>query len=238
MTDAELLARAATGSEHAFRSLYRTYATAVYRVAYAILGNAHDAEDVTQETFVTAWTKARGLRLESDSALPWLATICRNHAANRLRRRWNERRADPLDETAPARSDVEQSILDAELARRISDEVAALSPLDRDIFLLCVSEGIRLSGRRGRPRAEPRHGAQPSVPHPTAAADGVEGDELMDMPLPSLPGERLDAVEEGIFARIDAVRAAAARAEGASAGSRAAAPRPSSFSRPSSPPPS
>ena len=41
--DATLVALAASGSEHAFRTLYRSYATALYRVAYALLGDAADA---------------------------------------------------------------------------------------------------------------------------------------------------------------------------------------------------
>lgn len=141
MTDAELLVRAAAGSEHAFRAVYRTYATAVYRIAYALLRDAGDAEDVTQETFVTAWTKLRGLRLESESALPWLATICRNHAANRARRRKREREHAAFDDSVPAALDVAQTVVEAELARRIAQEVDSLTDTDRQIFLLCVSEG-------------------------------------------------------------------------------------------------
>jgi len=140
-TDAALLERAAAGSEHAFRALYRAYATPVYRIAFALLRDADDAEDVTQETFTTAWGKLRGLRLESGSALPWLATICRNHAANRARKRRREREHALADDTVPAVLSVEQTVVDAELAARIADEVGRLTELDREIFVLCVSEG-------------------------------------------------------------------------------------------------
>jgi RNA polymerase sigma factor (sigma-70 family) len=139
-TDAELVARAAAGSEHAFRLLYRAYATAVYRIAWAVLRDAVDAEDVTQETFVTAWGKLRGFRLEGASALPWLATICRNHAANRVRARRRDAH-EPVDDTLPAPLSIEQTVIDAELARRIAAEVERLDALDREVFVLCVSEG-------------------------------------------------------------------------------------------------
>ena len=73
--DRSLVARAAAGSEPAFRTLYRTYVRPVHRIAYGILGDAGDAEDVTQEAFVVAWRKLPGLELAGDSLLPWLATL-------------------------------------------------------------------------------------------------------------------------------------------------------------------
>ena len=81
--DASLLAHAASGSEHAFRTLYRSYVRPVYWLAHGLVGNAADAEDVTQETFLVAWRKLRGLEWAGDSLLPWLVTVCRFQAANR-----------------------------------------------------------------------------------------------------------------------------------------------------------
>ena len=49
--------------------------------------------------------------------------------------------AAAADETLPATVDVEQQVIDGELADRILAEVAGLSPLDRDIFRLCAAEG-------------------------------------------------------------------------------------------------
>lgn len=141
--DAELVALAASGSEHAFRALYRAYVRPVYWLAHGLLGNAADAEDVTQETFLVAWRKLPGLQLESDSLLPWLATVCRLQSANRMRRQKRDREhtAAAADETLPATVDVEQQVIDRDLADLILREVEGLSPLDRDIFRLCASEG-------------------------------------------------------------------------------------------------
>ncbi|GAA4483055.1 sigma-70 family RNA polymerase sigma factor [Microbacterium panaciterrae] len=141
--DTALVARAASGSEHAFRTLYRAYARPVYWIAYGILGDAPDAEDVTQETFVVAWRKLPALELAGDSLLPWLATICRFQAANRLRRRQRDRAhiAGDADERIPALIDVEQQVIAAELADRIVQELGGMSPLDREIFRLCATEG-------------------------------------------------------------------------------------------------
>jgi RNA polymerase sigma factor (sigma-70 family) len=141
--DASLVAQAANGSEVAFRALYRAYVRPVYWIAHGLVGNPADAEDVTQETFLVAWRKLPGLELAGDSLLPWLVTVCRFQAANRIRRQQRDRAniAAAADETLPSTVDVEQQVIGAELADRILQEIAGLSPLDRDIFRLCAVEG-------------------------------------------------------------------------------------------------
>ncbi len=142
-SDAELVAAAADGSEHAFRALYRAYVRPVYWLAHGLLGNAPDAEDVTQETFVAAWRKLPGLELASDSLLPWLVTICRFQSANRIRRQQRERAQSGgvVDETLPSTVDVERQVLDAAMVEQILRQVGRLSPLDQQIFRLCAAEG-------------------------------------------------------------------------------------------------
>lgn len=141
--DAALVALAAGGSEHAFRTLYRAYVRPVYWLAHGLVGNPADAEEVTQETFLVAWRKLPSLELAGDSLLPWLATVCRFQAANRVRRQKRDREhtAAAADESLPATVDVEQQVIDGELADAILREVADLSPLDRDIFRLCAAQG-------------------------------------------------------------------------------------------------
>ena len=142
-SDAELVAMAASGSEHAFRTLYRAYVRPVYWMAHGLVGNPADAEEVAQETFLVAWRKLPGMELAGESLLPWLATICRFQAANRIRRQRRDREhtAAHADETIPSTVDVEQQVIDGELAERILREVEGLSRLDQDIFRLCAAEG-------------------------------------------------------------------------------------------------
>lgn len=142
-SDAELVSLAATGSEHAFRALYRAYVRPVYWLAHGLMGNASDAEDVTQETFVVAWQKLPGLTLASDSLLPWLVTVCRFQAANRLRarRRELEKVAGVADENIADTVDVARQVADSQLVEHILREVAGLDPIDQQIFRLCAAEG-------------------------------------------------------------------------------------------------
>jgi len=142
-SDAELVAAAASGSEHAFRTIYRTYVRPVYWIAHGLVGNPADAEEVTQETFLAAWRKLPGMELAGESLLPWLVTICRFQSANRIRRQQRDRThtAAAVEETLPATVDVEQQVVTSQLVDRILREVATLSPLDQQIFRLCAAEG-------------------------------------------------------------------------------------------------
>ncbi|MBT2485669.1 MULTISPECIES: RNA polymerase sigma factor [unclassified Microbacterium] len=142
-SDQKWAAQAAAGDESAFRELYRAHVRPVYWIAHGILGSPPDAEDVTQETFIVAWRKLPSLELQGESLLPWLATICRFQAANRLRQRRRDRAhtAEALDEDLPDTVSVEEQVITAALAARIAAEVGTLSDLDREIFRLCASEG-------------------------------------------------------------------------------------------------
>ena len=142
-SDAELIAAAVRGDELAFRALFRAYVRPVFWIAHGLLGDRGEAEDVAQETFATAWRKLRGLELSGESALPWLATICRFVSANRIRarRRDRENLVGSVDERQPDTVSVEQQVIDRELANRIAREVADMSPVDRRVFELCVTEG-------------------------------------------------------------------------------------------------
>ncbi|UYO98423.1 sigma-70 family RNA polymerase sigma factor [Microbacterium sp. M28] len=141
--DQEWAAAAAAGDERAFRTIYRAHVRPVYWIAHGILGSVVDAEDVTQETFVVAWRKLPTLELAGESLLPWLATICRFQAANRLRRRIRDREhtTEAPDATIADTVNVEDQVISAELAERIAAEIGTLGELDREIFRLCASEG-------------------------------------------------------------------------------------------------
>src|SRR5512144_312532 len=59
-----------------FSTLYQRYAGDVFRFAFCLCGNRSDAEDITSETFVRAWTSSQPIRTETVKA--YLFTIARN----------------------------------------------------------------------------------------------------------------------------------------------------------------
>jgi RNA polymerase sigma-70 factor (TIGR02960 family) len=80
----DMLARARAGDEEAFRELTDPYRRELQLHAYRIVGSAHDAEDLLQETLLAAW---RGLeRFEGRSSLrSWLYRIATNRCLNAMR---------------------------------------------------------------------------------------------------------------------------------------------------------
>ena len=71
----------------------------LYRLAFRLLGNAHDAEDVLQDTFRSAWT-SRELYDDGRSERAWLVAILRRRVADHWRRRVN--REVSFGEESPA----------------------------------------------------------------------------------------------------------------------------------------
>ena len=134
-----LMAGLAAGDQEALGQLYHRTRTAVYGLALSILRHGHDAEDVTQDTFVRAWEKAEQYRPQG-TPMAWLLAIARNLARMRLRREgrqvgledeeWN---AIPAD--APAVSPEDRQVLQTALA--------ALGAEERQIILLHAVTGLK-----------------------------------------------------------------------------------------------
>jgi len=86
MRDAELAALAQAGDREAFGELVTRYAASARRVARAVLGNLEDADDATQDGFLSALRHVG--RYDPNRPFgPWLLRIVTNAATDRLRRR-------------------------------------------------------------------------------------------------------------------------------------------------------
>jgi RNA polymerase sigma-70 factor (ECF subfamily) len=85
-----------------FSELYRAHLRDVYSYAYYRVGNHHDAEDLTEQTFLQAYRHfERALReAEGRPLRPWLIRIVHNLAANYFRDR-SRRPQTPLDDAGP-----------------------------------------------------------------------------------------------------------------------------------------
>lgn len=75
--------------DRAFTELYRDHLRDVYSYAYYRIGNHHDAEDLTEQTFLQAYRHLDRARRESNGRplRPWLIRIAHNLAANYYRDR-------------------------------------------------------------------------------------------------------------------------------------------------------
>ena len=93
-----LVAAAQSGDERAFRALVEPYARALEVHCYRMLGSAHDAEDVAQETLLRAWRSLERFERRA-SVQTWLYRIATNACLDELERR--PRRPEPVVEPYP-----------------------------------------------------------------------------------------------------------------------------------------
>ena len=139
MTDQELIARVLDGDTAAERSLYEAHVDRVYRMAWRLTGDAHLAEDCTQDTFVRAFERLAGFRGES-SLSTWLCAIAHSMALNALRKtkRFRERETDlelVPDLASPGRKS------EPDLKERMSQALNRLAPGYRSVFVMHDLEG-------------------------------------------------------------------------------------------------
>jgi RNA polymerase sigma-70 factor (ECF subfamily) len=93
--DARLISRIAAGDDSAFDILYKRFSRSLYGMAYRMMNDAKEAEDVLQEGFTYIWRKAATFDPARSSPFAWAVMITRNKAIDRLRVR---QRLDKLRE--------------------------------------------------------------------------------------------------------------------------------------------
>ena len=99
MTDptSQLIRRAQANDRDAFAALFAQYKNLVYRTAYLMLDNPHDAEDALQEVFVLVHKSLTGFDPRKGAFTTWLHRITINYCLNHRRKR--SFISSPLDET-------------------------------------------------------------------------------------------------------------------------------------------
>jgi RNA polymerase sigma-70 factor, ECF subfamily len=140
--DAMMLART---EEDQLELAVRQHAQLVYRIAYSVLRNHHDAEDATQETFVRVLRAKRKLT-SVDDPRKWIARIAWRVAVER-RKKLPE---IPLEITEPSviaepRSQLisaEQSVLGQEMIGLVQSLISALPTQLRDVLTLSTVQEL------------------------------------------------------------------------------------------------
>jgi len=138
--DAEVGRRFAAGDEQALALAYERWAGQVHGMAVRAFGPGPDAEDVTQQTFISAWTGRARYRPDQGPLPAWLTGVCRHKIADAWARRDRQRReaeaAVSEAEAAPSRGSapgVDTAIADRML---VLDELELLGQPQRGIIEL------------------------------------------------------------------------------------------------------
>ena len=152
--DRELVARSAAGDERAMSDLYDRYGTVLYTVAYRVVGQRADAEEVVVEAFAQAWRDAGRFEAGRGSVAAWQTMIARSRALDLVRARG--RRATHAATAAvsgldagPAAADPAASPADRaeedERRRMVRQAIESLSPPQRQAIELAFFEGLSQS---------------------------------------------------------------------------------------------
>ena len=135
--DRALVEATLAGDRQAFGVFVERETRAVYRACLRILGRPHDAEDVTQETFVAAY-RAIGSYRGDGPLRGWLLRIATRQAFRRLAQRRPTAEIGTIPETflADSRTDPTRIVVASELRGELRDAVGALPDPYREVVAL------------------------------------------------------------------------------------------------------
>jgi RNA polymerase sigma-70 factor, ECF subfamily len=146
----DLIQRCLTGDAHACADLYQRWCSSIYRLAYGILRQAQDAEEVTQDVFVYAFKRLATYDPNKSAFRTWLYTITISRSRNKLRRKWlptlrveewEEKESKEISAERPSEAWAESQ---AE-RERVWSAVGRLSPKLREAVVLRYFENLTYS---------------------------------------------------------------------------------------------
>ena len=143
-----LIAAMASGDKTALAGLYDQLSGPLYSLAYRMLGDAGEAQDLVQDIFLQVWRTAGTFESGRGSVFSWMATLTRNRAIDRIRMR--KRRAELLANAAPElqpaapadEADSAGSLWLREKAAAVRAALAGLAPDQQQAIALAYFSGL------------------------------------------------------------------------------------------------
>lgn len=141
----EILIKASEGDLRSFETIYKAVSAFVYNVAYRVVGNSHDADEVTQEVFLNVYHKLKDFRFQS-SLKTWIYRITVNCAINyskKMSRERDKRKAYEEDPATPKVFNVPE-IMETGNAKEefVVSLLKNLNPDQRTCIILRSIEGL------------------------------------------------------------------------------------------------
>jgi RNA polymerase sigma-70 factor, ECF subfamily len=148
-TDLAAVSRAREGDSEAFRLLVERHSRPIFRVAYRMTGNEHDADDVVQETFLRAYRQISRFEERANFGT-WLHRIAINCSLDllRARGRHDKHHIQESEEGEMSRTiettdpQPDRLLLSAELQKHVLAALERLSGNERTAFVLRHFEGM------------------------------------------------------------------------------------------------
>lgn len=148
--DSELIREYIAGDERAFTRLTERHVRALYNFIYRLVGNAHDTQDIVQETFIKAWRNIHKYHT-NQGFKTWLFTIGRNTAIDHLRKKrplmFSDFETDTgeniLENTVADPSPLPDELVARAQNKDFIENILSHLPLeDREILLLRYNEDL------------------------------------------------------------------------------------------------
>ncbi len=140
----EIIGRILAGDREAFAELVDAYQGPVFSLALRMTGNARDADDLTQESFLRAYLSLGRFR-EGERFFPWMYTVSLNVIRNHLRsqKALPEKTAgEGMPETADPRGGPDDEMFRRERSRRLQGCLLKLPVAVREAVVLRFYEGL------------------------------------------------------------------------------------------------
>lgn len=144
-SDQELFARILARDSRAIADLYDRHSRLLFSVAYRMLQNRGDAEEVLQEVFLAIWTRGSTYNQALGSPAAWLVLTTRTRAIDRLRTQRADHHVEarldapepvPTPESAAQRTDSQ---------RMVAKALGEISPGQRELIQTAYFEGLSQS---------------------------------------------------------------------------------------------
>jgi RNA polymerase sigma-70 factor (ECF subfamily) len=156
--DADIARRFSAGDERALAEAYQRWSGQIHGMAVRAFGPGPDAEDVTQQTFVSAWTGRARYRPDQGPLPAWLVGVARHKIADGWARRERQRRETEaaVSEAQAAPSGAVTGGIESAVANRVLllDELDRLGQPQRGIIELAFFEDLthaQIADRTGIP---------------------------------------------------------------------------------------
>ncbi len=143
MDEAELWQQARQDNGQAFAQIFDLHRDRIYGRALALVGNIHEADEITAAAFFELWRKRRSVPLVAQSVRPWLLVTTVNLSRNTRRSTARYRRLlQGLPHPEPvAEPDAER----AEASQRLASSLGRLAPVDAALFVLTALEELSIA---------------------------------------------------------------------------------------------
>lgn len=141
--DPDVIQLARRGDTQAFRKLVEHHQAFAYAVAYRMIGNEAEAEDVVQEAFVKLWKALPGYR-EDVKLTTWLYKIVANLCIDYLKsgRRKAEQNRKAMHNLVISYSTPEKEWQHREWMVEVQEAAATLTPVQKAVFVLRDLQGL------------------------------------------------------------------------------------------------